>query len=247
MQALPRPTPAPSAPSARPEIRRRLLALALPAALSLASTMLLVASPPALAQTGAAEGASRLADPELAAALASFAKAGPDNHAAIEDAADRLGKLSAAQPADPVLRAYAGAAMAMRAQTTMLPWRKMSHAEDGLALIDKALAQLGPADEAPRLRGVPAVLEARFVAANTFLGLPAMFNRGERGRSQLDAVLGHALFDAAPAPFKAVVWLRAARLAEADAKPELRRQWLQKVADSGAPQATAAREQLKAL
>jgi hypothetical protein len=94
---------------------------------------------------------------------------------------------------------------------------------------------------------VPAVLEARFVAANTFLGLPAMFNRGERGRAQLDAVLGHPLFGSAPVPFKAVVWLRAARLAEADAKPEQRRQWLQKVADSGAPQASVAREQLKAL
>jgi hypothetical protein len=244
MQALPQTTPA---RSTRPATRRSLLALALPSVLSLAAAVLLVASPPAHAQNGAAEGAAQLADPELAAALASFAKAGPDHHAAIEDAAERLGRLSAAQPADAVLRAYAGAAVAMRALTTSLPWRKMSHAEDGLALIDKALAQLGPADEAPRLRGVPAVLEARFVAASTFLGLPPMFNRAERGRAQLDAVLGHALFDAAPAPFKAVVWLRAARLAEADAKPELRRQWLQKVADSGAPQATAAREQLKAL
>ena len=64
---------------------------------------------------------------------------------------------------------------------------------------------------------------------------------------ELDAVLGHRLFGSAPAPFKAVVWLRAARLAEADARPELRRQWLQKVADSGAPQAGAARRQLEAL
>ena len=234
----------PSRPTA---MRRHVLALALPALLSLASAALLVASPPALAQSGAADGAAQLADPELAAALASFAKAGPDNAAAIEDAAQRLGKLSAAQPADAVLRAYAGAAVAMRSLTTMLPWRKMSHAEDGLALIDKALAQLSPADEAPRLRGVPAVLETRFVAANTFLGLPAMFNRGERGRAQLDAVLGHPLFEPAPVPFKAVVWLRAARLAEADGKPELRRQWLKKVADSGAPQAAAARAQLEAL
>ena len=244
MQALPRPTPA---RSTRSEARRRLLALALPAALSLAAAALLVASPPALAQAGAADGAAQLADPELAAALASFAKAGLDNHAAVEDAASRFSRLSAAQPADPVLRAYAGTAVAMRSLTTLLPWRKMSHAEDGLALVDKALAQLGPADDAPRLRGVPGVLETRFIAANTFLGLPPMFNRAERGRAELDAVLGHRLFGSAPAPFKAVVWLRAARLAEADAKPELRRQWLQKVADSGAPQAGAARRQLEAL
>jgi hypothetical protein len=123
----------------------------------------------------------------------------------------------------------------------------MSHTEDGLALIDKALAQLGPAHEAPLYRGVPAVLEARFTAAATFLNLPAMFNRNERGRRQLDEVLKHPQFDSAPAAFKAVVWLRAARLADADEQPALRRQWLEKVATSDAPQAAAARDQLKAL
>lgn len=241
MQALTRLTLAPS-PS-----RRLLLALALPTLLSIASVALIVVSPPAAAQTGAAEGANLLADPEVATALARFDQAGPDNHGAIEDAAERLSKLSAAQPANPVLRAYAGAAVSMRALTTMLPWRKMSHTEDGLALVDKALAQLGPAQDAPLYRGVPAVLETRFIAASTFLNLPAMFNRNERGRKQLDEVLKHPLFDASPAPFKAVVWLRAARLAEADQQPALRKQWLEKVATSDAPQAAAARDRLKAL
>lgn len=227
--------------------RRLLLALALPTLLSIASAALIVVSPPAAAQAGAAEGAKLLADPEVAAALARFDQAGPDNHAAIEDAAERLGKLSAAQPANPVLRAYAGAAVSMRALTTMLPWRKMSHTEDGLAQVDKALAQLGPAHEAPLYRGVPAVLETRFIAAATFLNLPAMFNRNDRGRKQLEEVLKHPLFDSAPAPFKAVVWLRAARLAEADQQPALRKQWLEKVAASDAPQAAAARDRLKAL
>jgi hypothetical protein len=241
MQALPTFTLAP-APS-----RRLLLALALPTVLSIASAALIVVSPPAAAQTGASEGASLLADPEVATALARFDQAGPDNHAAIEDAAERLSKLSTAQPANPVLRAYAGAAVSMRALTTMLPWRKMSLTEDGLAQVDKALAQLGPAHEAPLYRGVPAVLETRFIAAATFLNLPAMFNRSERGRKQLDEVLKHPLFDGTPAPFKAVVWLRAARLAEADQQPALRKQWLEKVAASDAPQAAAARDRLKAL
>ena len=226
---------------------RRLHALLLPTLLAVTSAAVLVASPPAAAQAGAAPGASQLADAEVAAALARFDEAGAGDHAAIEDAAERLARLSATRPADPVLRAYAGAALAMRALTTRLPWRKMSHSEDGLALVDKALAQLGPAHEAPLYRGVPAVLEARFIAASTFLNLPVMFNRRERGRQQLDEVLGHPLFDAAPAPFKAVVWLRAARLADADQQPARRRQWLEKAAATNAPQAAAARDQLKAL
>lgn len=244
MPTLPRLEPIPTAS------RRRVLGLALPALVSMVSASLLVTSPPALSNTtvptGAAEGAHLLADPEVAAALARFDQAGPHDHAAIEDAAQRLTQLSAAQPDNPVLRAYAGAAVAMRALTTRLPWRKMSHTEDGLALVDKALAQLGPGHEAPLYRGVPAVLEARFIAAATFLNLPAMFNRNERGRRQLDEVLKHPRFDAAPAPFKAVVWLRAARLADADQQPALSRQWLEKVAVSGAPQSAAARQQLQA-
>lgn len=227
--------------------RRLLLALALPTLISIASAVLMVVSPPAAAQAGAAAGANLLAGSEVATALARFDQAGPDNHAAIEEAAERLGKLSAAQPANPVLRAYAGAATTMRSLTTMLPWRKMSHTEDGLAQVDKALAQLGPAHEAPLYRGVPAVLETRFIAAATFLDLPAMFNRSERGRKQLGEVLKHPLFEGTPAPFKAVVWLRAAHLAEADQQPALRKRWLEKVATSDAPQAAAARDRLKAL
>ena len=138
---------------------RRLHALLLPTLLAVTSAAVLVASPPAAAQAGAAPGASQLADPEVAAALARFDEAGAGDHAAIEDAAERLARLSATRPADPVLRAYAGAALAMRALTTRLPWRTMSHTEDGLALVDKALAQLGPVHEAPLYRGVPASLK----------------------------------------------------------------------------------------
>ena len=166
---------------------------------------------------------------------------------AIEDVLQRFQRLHATDPSDPVLRAYLGAATSMRATTTWMPWKKMQHAEDGLALIDKALAQLGPAHDAPLHRGVPAVLEARFVAAGTFLSLPSLFNRAERGRQQLDAVLKSPLLATAPAPFQAAVWLRAAQQAEQDGQSAMRRQWLQKVAASGAPQAGQARRQLEAM
>ncbi|MCA0242204.1 MAG: hypothetical protein LCI02_15235 [Proteobacteria bacterium] len=194
-----------------------LLPLAVAAASLLAPPPLAFAQQPAPADTAGAAVALP-ADPELATALQRFAQAGPDNHAAIEDAAARFDKLSAAHPADPVLRAYAGAATAMLASTTWQPWRKLSLAEDGLSLIDKALAQLGPAHDAPLHRGVPAALETRFIAAGTFLALPSMFKRRDRGRQLLQDVMASPLFDGAPAPFKAVVQQRAARLAEADRK-----------------------------
>jgi hypothetical protein len=158
-----------------------------------------------------------------------------------------LMKLSQEKPANPVLRAYAGAATAMRASTTLLPWKKLNHAEDGLALVDKALAQLTPAHDAPLYRHVPATLEVRFTAAGTFLAMPSMFNRHERGLKLLDEVAKSPLMDAAPPPFKGLVWMRAGQEAAKAQRNAEAREWFQKVSASGAPQAPAAQARLKDL
>lgn len=218
----------------RPQRLYRLtLALALKAALVLA---LVPAAPPANATDAAA----------FAQAAVLFERAGHDD-GALDANAERWAALAAAAPTDPVLRAYAGAATAMRARGTLLPWRKLSHAEDGLAQIDKALAQLAPAHDAPAHRGVPAALETRFVAASTFLALPKMFNRHDRGTQLLDGVLRHPLFEASPLPFKAAVWLRAGTEAAGASRPDEARRWLKLAAQSATPSATAAAAQLGAL
>ena len=77
--------------------------------------------------------------------------------------------------------AYLGAATTLRATTTMLPWKKMSHVEDGLAGLDRALVLLQPQHDVPLPGQVAVSLEPRFTATNTFLALPSMFNRGPRG------------------------------------------------------------------
>jgi hypothetical protein len=207
------------------------------------ATILLAAALTALAP----RPASAADAPTFGVAMSEFNRALGGDEAAIEAAAERLSKLSAAEPADPVLRAYAGSATALRARTTLLPWKKMSRAEDGLALLDKALAQLTPAHDAPLYRGVPASLEARFTAAGTFLALPAMFNRRERGLKLLQEVATSPLLDGAPLPFKGAVWLRAGQEAlKADDKAAAR-DWLGKLATSGAPQAADAQARLKDL
>lgn len=206
------------------------------ATLALAAAALLVPLAPAVANEMA-----------VPAALAEFQRALEGQQAAIEPAAQQLLSLSQADPANPVLRAYAGAATAMRASTTLLPWKKMGHAEDGLALIDKALAQLTPAHDAPLYRHVPASLEVRFTAAGTFLALPSMFNRHDRGQRLLDEVVKSPLLETAPAPFKATVWMRAGQEAAKAQRTAEARQWFEKVSASGAPQAPAAQARLKDL
>jgi hypothetical protein len=143
--------------------------------------------------------------------------------------------------------AYAGAATSMKATTTWLPWKKMSYAEDGLAMLDKALALLTAAHNAPLQHDTPAVLEVRFVAANTFLAVPGFMNRGARGARLLNDVLTSPLLLASPLQFRADVWLAGARLAASEKRPEEARKYLNLVIESKAPQMEAARSQLKAL
>lgn len=192
--------------------------------------------------------AVQAADPAMfAAAFAEFQRANGGDESAIEPAAERLAALATAEPGNPVLLAYSGAATAMRARTTRLPWKKMSYAEDGLAQIDKALALLEPSHDVPMFRGTPASLEARFTAAGTFLAMPAMFNRGARGAKLLDEVLASPLLVNAPLPFRGAVWLRAGTAAADDKRTDAARRWLQQVVSSGAPQAAAAQAKLKEL
>ena len=174
-----------------------------------------------------------------------FMQAATGASAAIDKAAGEFATLSEAEPSNPVLRAYAGAALAMKAGTTMLPWKKMGYAEDGLAQIDKALAMLAPAHDAALQHGTPGSLEVKYIAANTFLAVPGFMNRGARGAKLLNEVLASPLFGAAPLPFKGQVWMRAAALATREQRGADARHYLNEVITQGAPQAEAARAKLK--
>jgi len=201
------------------------------------------AQPPGAAVLPAAGAAST----PFETAVVRFRHTAAGQSDAIDDAVRRFDALLAQDPADPVLRAYAGAAQAMRATTTLLPWRKLGHAEDGLAQIDKALAMLGSGTPASGHRGVPSALETRFVAANTFLAVPSFMNRGERGRRLLEEILTSPQFETSPLDFRAAVWLRAGTLAVHDKREADARRWFDKVVASDAPQAASARSALKGL
>ncbi|ODU60242.1 MAG: hypothetical protein ABT02_06590 [Comamonadaceae bacterium SCN 68-20] len=150
----------------------------------------------------AACSAQAAPDAQFVPAFQSFLLASEGQDAALASALAGFGALSQAEPASPVLLAYRGAATAMQARTTYLPWRKMAYAEDGLALLDKALAMLQPAHDAPGQRQIPAVLDVKLVAANTFLALPAMMNRRDRGVKLLGEVARSPLLPSAPPAFQ---------------------------------------------
>jgi hypothetical protein len=180
-------------------------------------------------------------------AFALFQQARTNDESAIDKSALAFEALLKAEPINPVLMSYAGAATAMRANTTWLPWKKMTYAEDGMALLDKALAMLTAAHNAPLQHHVPAVLEVRFVAANTFLAVPGFMNRGARGAKLLDDILASPLLAASPLEFRGDVWMVAADLALKDKRAQDARKYLGEVVKASAPQAPVARAQLKAM
>jgi len=174
-----------------------------------------------------------------------FIGASSGDKAAIDPAADEFEALLKDEPTNPVLMAYTGAATAMRAGVALMPWKKMGYAEDGMAMLDKALALLTPAHDAPMQHGTPGSLEVRFVAANTFLSVPPFMNRAARGTKLLNEVLDSPLFAKAPLPFQGNVWMRAAALATKEQRTADAQRYLNEVISRNAPQAEKARAMLK--
>jgi len=201
------PQPAPAKTPERPAhagqtTRRLLIAWPLLAALSLALPLTLPGQPRA---ADAAPLASASKPDAFEQAQRTFSHASAGDNDAIEPALAQFTALMQAHPGDPLMFAYAGAATTLQARTTYAPWKKMRYSEDGLALIDKALALLGSAPAGAAHRGVPAALEVKLTAANTFLALPGLFNRGERGRRLIDELQKDPAYPATPAGFQDAV------------------------------------------
>ena len=180
-------------------------------------------------------------------AFKQFLQANAGDNSAIEQAAEAFCGLVKSEPANPVLLAYAGAATAMKAGTTMLPWKKMGYAEDGLSQLDKALGMLNPAHDAPVQNGTPGVLEVKYVAANTFLAVPGFMHRADRGNKLMGEVLTSPLLATAPLDFRGTVWMKAANEATKAKNPTQAKRFLDLIIQQRAPQAAQAEALLKGL
>ncbi len=191
--------------------------------------------------------AHALPEAALQAAVAQFTEASQGKSEATEASVEQFQALLKTEPGHPLLMSYLGATTTLKARDAWAPWKKMSYAEDGLALIDKAIGLLGPEHDQALVQGTPVSLQTRFVAANTFLGLPEMFNRGPRGRLLLEEIQASPLFGKAPGGFQGAVLMRAARQAEQAKDLPRARGLYQQVVARQLPQATAAQAALKGV
>jgi hypothetical protein len=186
-------------------------------------------------------------DAQFQSAFQTFQAAQKGDSAALKHAADQFNELLKAEPGQPMLMAYAGAATALKAKSSILPWKKIGYAEDGLAMIDKALALLQPAHDTALLNRSPVSLQARFTAASSFLAMPGFFNRGARGAKLLAEVQASPLLAQATPGFQGAVLMSAAQLAAKEFRTADARRDLNDVVQRGLPQAEAAKAQLQGL
>lgn len=201
----------------------------------------------AIALTLSAATFAATPDAGFEAAFKTFAAAQKGDSTAIDKSAGEFEDLLKADPANPVLMAYTGAATAIKARGTMLPWKKIGYAEDGLAQIDKALSLLQPTHDSELFNHTPMSLQTRFTAASTFLGLPGMFNRGARGAKLLAEVEGSPVLDKATPGFQGAVLMFSAQYAIKQDRVADARKALTSVVERQLPQAEAARAQLQGL
>jgi len=184
---------------------------------------------------------------EYEAAAAVMGKANAGDKSLVPVAVEAFTKLNKQDPSNAVVLVNLGAVTSMMARTTMLPWKKISYAEDGMALQDKALAMLNASTEKVVYDGVETGLRVKFIAANTFVAVPSFFNRGAQGTKLMADVQSSQSFEAAPLAFKGAVWLRAAKLAAEQKKPDDAKALATKVLEANAPQADAAKSLIQTL
>ena len=139
-----------------------------------------------------------------------FQRAAAGEKKDVEPAIAAFEALARAEPRNPVYAAYLGSALSLKGRDAWMPWNKLKYTEQGLDHIDRALDALKPEHDKLLLRGVPASIETRLVAARTFIKLPdGIFHRRAAGKKLIADLSRHPALAPSPAPLRAAVPLAA--------------------------------------
>lgn len=150
---------------------------------------------------------------QFVAAHALFESSLAGNEADTETAIAQFAKLVELDPEQPLYLAYLGSAYTLKARDAWMPWSRLSNAEKGLDMIDKALLMLEQRHDDERLRGSIVSSETRLVAINTFLEVPAFLNRAEDAKALLKETLDSPVFGASAPEVKGRLFMQAATIA----------------------------------
>ncbi|MBI5814509.1 MAG: hypothetical protein HZB29_02735 [Nitrospinae bacterium] len=123
----------------------------------------------------------------------------------LDEAQRSFEALAGREPANPLYLSYLGACMALRGDAAWMPWKKMQFTEQGLEMLDKALAMLNN-PEPGRPMDFHDLLETKLVAAQTFIQTPdSIFHRAAMGKRLLSEIRGAAQYASTNPVFRARV------------------------------------------
>lgn len=159
---------------------------------------------------------------DLAQARNVFLQGVDGDKQAVREATNRFRTLSVGHPDDPVFLAYFGASMTLQGRDASSDTDKMRLTRDGLRKIDRALKLLSTGND----KSPSADLETMLVAADSFIHIPAFFNRYDRGKRLVHEILKHPDFDKMAPGFKAAAFLAAALVARGEGHEDEYRHYL---------------------
>lgn len=145
---------------------------------------------------------------DIAAARTLFLQAVDGGKREVRKATRHFRTLRDRYPANTVVQAYLGACTSLQARDAGSGVNKQRYAEEAIKQVEAALAGI-PEDAEPAV-----VLETKLVVAHTFIHMPPFLNRLDAGSALVEELLADARLQDMPAPFRAGVYLAAAKVAK---------------------------------
>jgi len=145
-------------------------------------------------------------------------------------------QMQAAQQADPGdgwTLFFLGATDTLRGDDALLPWNKLSHTEDGLARIDKALSMIDERQWQKHYQHLPQALHMQANAAISFTSVPEMFGYSQRGIELFRQLLASENLQHLPAEAVSWIYLNAIKAAVKHQQPQLATQWHRELQQRG--------------
>lgn len=153
-------------------------------------------------------------------AQATFEQALVGDESKTELAQQKMNALVKIQPNHPLFNVYYGSSYTLLARDAWMPWTKISYAEKGLAIIDKALGMLDNSHSKTLMRGTSVSVETRLVAISTFLKVPGFMHRLDHAKQELDKLFSDDSFKITPPPVKSRIHFQAAQIAQREDNKE---------------------------
>lgn len=154
---------------------------------------------------------------ELTAVRKQFST-GMDSEEANKSIHEKLQQLLQQEPDNPLLLVYYGSSETTLGKYAWMPWNKLSHVNDGIARIERALRLVGES-------AVPSLREVQLVAASTYVALPEMFNTFDSGKKLLAELLSVRQQNNWTDRFLYSLYRAAARAAERDGDKAVKAKW----------------------